>query len=211
MSAQRIAGPRWIAVCFVLLVSGCILKTPDPSVTRVTQVDAKQATPDYWLAQPAVVHVDCDDFFKLWHTCRVVAHNRFFIIDREEYREGLMTTRPLVSKVAMEVWRRDAVTVPDIEVSTLATMRRTIFFQINRRAGGGFSVEPRVLVERFASAERRLTAITEYHTAFGGPRPYGSAENDQGIALPTDYWYATGRDNALERDLAASIQSDLPG
>jgi hypothetical protein len=194
-----------------LITSGCILSTPDPAIPRVTNIDPKLATPDYWLSQPAVAHVDADDFYKLWRTCRSVAHDRFFIIDREEYREGLLTTRPLVSKQYWEVWRRDVVTVHGIEASTLATIRRTILFRITQQPDGTYTVEPKVLVERFTSSERRLTAITEYHTAFSGPRPFGTAENDEGLVLPTDYWYATGRDNALERDLAAAIQRQLRG
>jgi hypothetical protein len=211
MNARQSAARGFASLLFCLGIPGCIFKNPNPPSPRVTDIDPKLATPDYWLAQPAVTHINSDDFYKLWRTCRSVVHDRFFIIDREEFREGTLTTRPLVSKQYWEVWRRDEVTVHDIEASTLATIRRTVIFQITKQSNGTFTAEPRVLVERCASAERRLTAITEYHTAFSGPRPFGSAENDQGIVLPTDYWYATGRDNALERDLAAAINRQLRG
>ena len=209
MNARPSAACGFASVFLLLATPGCILRNPDPATPRVTNIDPKLATPDYWMDQPAVVHVDADDFDTLWKICRSVVHDRFFVIDREEFRLGLMTTRPLVSKQYWEVWRRDEVTIHDIEASTLATIRRTVHFQITRQPDGNFTVEPKVLVERYASAERRLTAITEYHTAFSSVRAYGSAENDQGIVLPTDYWYATGRDNALERDLAAAIQRRL--
>jgi hypothetical protein len=209
MNARQSAACGFASVLLLAGVPGCIFRNPDPATPRVTNIDPKLATPDYWLDQPAVVHVDADDFYTLWQICRSVVHDRFFTIDREEFRGGLMTTQPLVSKLYWEVWRRDVVTVHDIEASTLATIRRTVYFHFTRQPDGSFTVEPKVLVERFASAERRLTAITEYHTAFSSPRAYGSAENDQGIVLPTDYWYATGRDNALERDLAAAIQRRL--
>jgi hypothetical protein len=211
---SKIQNPKWFAVFAAFLsclsIPGCILRNPDPATPRVTNIDPKLSTPNYWLDQPAVVHVDAPDFYTLWQICRSVAHDRFFMIDREEYREGLMTTRPLVSKMYWEIWRRDEVTVDDIEASTLATIRRTVYFRITQQPNGKFTVEPKVLVERFASSERRLTAINEYLTAFAGPRPYGTTEMDEGVTLPTDYWYATGRDNALERDLAAAIRRRLP-
>jgi len=202
------------AACAAVLIlwgAGWGTSSPPAAHTPVTQVDPILATPDYWLDKPAVVQVEAADFYQLWNICRSVAHDRFFQIDREDYREGLLTTQPLVSKQWWELWRRDVVTVHGIEESTLATIRRTIRFQLTEEPGGRFRVEPKVLVERFASAERRLTAITEYHAAFSGPRPFGSAETDQGLAYPLDYWYAIGRDNDLEKDLAAAIERRLHG
>jgi hypothetical protein len=209
MNARQSAARGFAFVLFLLPLTGCIFSTPNPATPRATAIDPKLADPNYWLDQPAVVHVSASDFDTLWKTCRSVAHDRFFLIDREEFREGLMTTQPLVSKQDWEIWRRDVVTIPGIAASTLATIRRTIRFQITRQPDGYFIVEPKVLVERYASAERRLTAITEYHTAFSITRPYGTLESDEGIILPTDYWYPTGRDNDLERDLAAAIQRRL--
>src|SRR5207245_5438405 len=70
-------------------------------------------------------------------------------LDREDYREGLLTTLPLVSKQSFEIWRRDVVTVPAIAQSTLATFRRTVRFQFSKREDGGYIAAPR-------SEERRV-------------------------------------------------------
>jgi hypothetical protein len=195
------------AGCCLLLCS-CASQSP-PLPVPVTQIDPAQATPDYWLNQPAITGIESKDFDLLWKTCRMVMHDRFFVIDREDFREGLMTSLPLVSKQYWEFWRRDTVTVSDIADNSMATIRRTIYFDFSQNPDGSYVAEPKVLVERFATVERRLTAITEYHTAFSGPRPFGSAENDQGLSYPTDYWYATGRDTPLERDLADTIERKL--
>lgn len=159
-----------LAIVMVLLTgaAGC-LSGARSDAPPVTNIDPQQATPDFWLAKPAVADISDADFYRLWNACRAEAHDRFFLIDRENYREGLLTTQPLISKQAIEFWRRDVVTPSDIANSTLATYRRTVRFELTRQADGTFTAHPKVLVERFASAERRLTAIYEYHTAFSGP------------------------------------------
>jgi len=193
----------------LLLLSGCITTPPQKANSRpVTDVDPKLATPEYWLDRPAVASIANPDFYKLWGACRDEVHDRFFIVDREAFRDGVLTTMPLVSKQFFELWRTDAVTVPDIADSSLATIRRTVRFQVKKQPDGGFVAEPRVLVERYASAEHRLTAIVEYHSAFSGPRMFAFNEGDQ-PNLPTDYWYTLGRDEALEKDLASAIERRL--
>jgi hypothetical protein len=206
-------GVRIWVVCVVLLIlSGCIIHRVNlPTTQRATAIDPIQATPEYWMDQPAVARISADDFYQLWDACRTEAHSRLFLIDRQDFREGLLTTQPMVSKQAGEFWRSDAVTVHSITESTLATVRRTVRFQLTKTQNGGYIAEPKVLVERFVSSERRLTAIDEYHTAFTGPRPTDDVVTDQSGKLPTDYWYSIGRDLALERDLAAAIQHRIAG
>jgi hypothetical protein len=64
-----------------------------------------------------------------------------------------------------------------------------------------------VLVERFDSSERRLTAITQYQQAFSGPRTYSDAPDESGEPKAADFWYPVRRDTDLEKALAASIQN----
>jgi hypothetical protein len=194
----------------LLILSGCHASHP-PTTQKATAIDPIQATPGYWLSQPAVAKIPATDFYKLWYACRTEAHDRLFLIDREDFREGLLTTQPMVSKQFTELWRTDSVTIPGIAESTLATVRRTVRFQLTKDQNGGYIAVPKVLVERFVSSERRLTAIDEYHQAFTGPRPTDDVYVDPGSKLPTDYWYAIGRDTALERDLADAIRRRLRG
>ena len=190
----------------LLFMTGCVINPPN--VKPVTDVDPVKADGSYWLNQPAVTSVNANNFDSLWTACREEVYSRFFALDRQDFRSGFMTTEPMVSKQFFELWRRDAVTVHDVESSSLATIRRTVQFRISK-TDGGYKMEPRVLVERYSSSERRLTSIVEYQAAFSGPRVEGDAQTDAGLALPTDYWYATGRDNALEKDLANMISQRL--
>jgi hypothetical protein len=85
-------------------------------------------------------------------------------------------------------------------------------FKIDRREDGTYRMEPRVLVERYSATERRLTAITQYHEAFTGPRTTNDNPDDplrRDPNAPVDYWYAIRRDTDLEKQMSASIRNRL--
>ena len=206
LQAQR---GRTAILLLATFIAGCVA---DPSsAPKATDIDPAQATPYYWISQPPAATVKDDDFFKLWDACRVEVRHREFLIDREDYRAGLLTTQPLTSRQFWEVWRRDVGTIDGLEDSSLASIRRTVRFNLIRQEDGTYLATPRVLIERYASVERRLTSITQYHTAFSSPRPTQESDTTTTPGLPTDYWYAVGRDQALEKDLAAAIQHRLNG
>lgn len=169
-----------------------------------------RAAPAFRPTTAAVVSaktVTAGSFERLWNACAQVARNRQFSIDRRDYRGGVLTTEPLTSAQFFEPWRRDAVTLDAIAESSLATIRRTIRFEFTRHANGTFSVVPHVLVERYSSAERRITSAQLYRSAFRKTTATGSRETDRGVALPTRYWYRTGNDPVLEKDLAEAVRS----
>ena len=206
-----------VALVLTATVGGCETAEPTHSAAlraSLTPGDAKLSTADYWWDQPPTVRpVTSPDFQKLWDACQAECYARLFQVDREEYRLGLLTTVPTVSKQIFEPWRTDAVTVHDELESTLATIRRTLRFQIDRRPDGTYAMTPRVLVERFTSTERRLTNLSQYHQAFSGARAFADSPDQSGdLQLengPVESWYALHRDPTLEADLAASIADRL--
>jgi hypothetical protein len=122
----------------------------------------------------------------------------------------VLKTEAVVSKQFFEPWRRDAVTAGGVTESSLATVRRTITFAFARNGDGTYTLTPEVLVERYSQAEHRLTSAALYRNAFrGNAAARGTRESDRGVALPQRYWYETGRDVALERDLAEAIRRKL--
>jgi hypothetical protein len=187
------------------LLTGCTHVDQSPAIT---QTDQKLAQQPYWLAQPANASVSHDNYDEMWEACVESARYRGFKPDLLDYREGILTTQPLVSKQIFEVWRRDVTTINDQVESTLATTRRIIRFEISRDASDDtFTCVPKVLVEHYAAAERRITAIQRYREAFSLTNVQGSKERDRGIDIPPEYWYTTGRDAAMEKQLAEAIQS----
>jgi hypothetical protein len=201
-----------IILFLLFLLSGCITGKSNPAATQpVTYIPQIEATQDYWWKQPGVTDITSDSFQKLWDACEGELYVRLFPIDRTQYRDGVLTSEPVVSKQFFELWRTDAVSVHDVAESSLATIRRTIQFAITRREDGTYQAVPKVLVERYASTERRLTNITQYHQAFTGGRIDTNPDQAGSTASGSDYWYPLRRDTDLEKDLAASIRQRLRG
>lgn len=184
------------------LLCGCITARPGPVATAVPE---ERATPGYWYEQPAAAGVVHDDFDLLWQAAERTARNRLFQIDRTDYRNGILTTRPLVSQQLFEPWRSDTPLQGQAQ-STLGTVRRTIRFEIERAEDGTYTLLPKVLVERQSIPQQRITNAAHYRAAvMAAP----GQVSDEGARLPGQYWYAIGRDADLERALAAEIQRRL--
>jgi hypothetical protein len=185
---------RLIILCLLIAAAmplGCITDRPfDPAATQpATVIDAKLATSEYWLAQPITEQVTHADFTTVWETCEQVAHDYFFKIARRNFRSGLLTTEPAISKQLLEFWRKDAGTPEDVKEASIAAIRRTIYFQVTKNSDGGYSVAPKVIVERESRVDPKFRA----------------EETD----LPVTYWYALRRDSAMESQLAAAIRQKL--
>jgi hypothetical protein len=193
------------AVFAACLFAGCASNNAPRPVE-----DPRTAEPAYWLAQPPTTTVVSDDFHSLWRACRSAAVGHSFTVDRVDFRSGLMTTLPLVSKQFFEFWRNDVVTPRDLAESSLHSVRRTERFEVRRLDDGRYEAVPKVLLERYSFAERRVTSVARFAEVFTTEQVEGSRARDRlGGDLPETYWYAAGRDRALEKALADSIRRDL--
>jgi hypothetical protein len=159
------------------------------------------------MAKPAEAAVTSGDFQRLWEACANTVRNYQFTLDRQDYRNGVLTTQPVISKQIFEPWRRDAGTFHAIMQSTLDTIRRTIRFDFVRADNGSYIARPKVLVERLSQLQRRITSASEYTLVFTAPG--ANTTTDQGVIIPARYWYAIGRDEAMERDLADSVRDKV--
>ena len=198
-----------LTASMMFLLTGCMLRPVNPNAPIATDIDPKSALNDYWFKKPAVVSVEATRIEPLWNAAVDAAKERSFIIDRRDYREGWLSTQPLVSKQPFEFWRGDVVS-PVAELQcTLSTMRRTVRFHFTRTADGKYICEPKVVVERYAMPERRITAVDQYLEAFTTEHAAEDTTTEEGQALRVEYWYADGRDYDLERVLAESIRNKL--
>ena len=55
-------------------------------------------------------------------------------------------------------------------------------------------------------AERRITSVVQYRDIFSIRRVQGDLTLDEGETLPSDYWYAEGRDYVMERQFARALR-----
>jgi hypothetical protein len=218
-----------IASFALALLAGCTGPTPTANTspaaattqpatqpTTLPANDPRTAEDWYWYSQPAVETVESPDFAPLWRACREAAVKAGFTIDRQDYRTGLLTTRPLISKQVFEPWKSDVVTAHDLIQSTLATIRRTVHFQVTKRPDGGYEVAPKVVVERYEFAEHRITSVVQYRDVFRLTREEAFRRRDlqtnpgqATVIPPPDYWHSIGRDPALEQRLAGWIRDGL--
>jgi len=185
---------------------------PAPVLPPATQPSTASARPAYWLRRPPVATIEAADFDQLWRACEESARHFGFTPDRLDYRGGVMTTLPLTSKQFWELWRNDVATLEDVANSSLATYRRTIRFDMDKTAEGGYRAAPRVVIERYARTETPITASVYLRNAFRtqrNSRAWGSRETDRGVYVPRQYWYATGRDEALEKNVASEVRKQL--
>jgi hypothetical protein len=212
---------RPIPLTIILLASlklalsgaGCALSQDPvaPPTTPTTNPAALLTTqPYYWTTQPAVVHVTNPSFHHLWKACAAVAREHGFKLDRQDVRTGLLTTEPRIGQQFFEVWARDTGSAAGVADNSIATYRRTVRFEIDKD-NGQFTMSPCVLIEHSAQAEQPITSAVGVRSSMAAQHnpTLGTKETDRGVYIPSAYWYATGRDHALERDLAKDVTKKL--
>ena len=200
LDAARVRLPRF-ALGLVLL-AGC---TQRPAWDD----DPKAATVAYWLDRPAAAHVESGDYPELWAAADGARRRFRFPAARDDYRGGLLTSQTTVSPQPFEVWRDELRTPSASLESGLSSVRRRLRFEFGRLRGGGFFVEPKVVVERQSLGERRITNAVDYRGVLGAGRQRTIRADEPATTRPAGYWYAVGRDAALERTLAHRIAGDV--
>lgn len=188
----------WVAALSILL--GCNGPKSDVHMQRPAPDNPASTQPAQWLQQPGPV-AEHRDFDRLWAAAEQAARGHGFTLDRIDYRAGVLTTEPLVSKQFFEFWRKDVGTAAGTAESSLATVRRTVRFEFNKGGTGGYRVKPKVLVERYSTPERRITSTHQYRRLLTTPNP----ERMGGSA----YWYPVDRDTELEGRLVEAIERRL--
>jgi hypothetical protein len=200
------------AILALLILAGCIGKQPaNPSATQpVTVMDLATTQPSYFLNMPPVATVDSLYFQPLWDACEKVAREFGYELDRADFRLGLLTTKPMVSKQILELWRKDTGTAGEVLDNSMATIRRTIRFEISND-GGTYRMTPKVLMERESVVEHRTTSTAQYRSLFAGPAVADTklAVTSEDELLPKIYWTPVGRDTAMEKKVAGAVEKRL--
>jgi len=199
-----------LAIAPLILVSCITDHLSNPAATQpATAINLATTKPSYYLNMPPVAQIEARDFDTLWAACETVAREYHFDLDREDYREGLLTTVPMISKQLQEPWRRDAGTDYEAMKDSLQTIRRTLRFEIQRDESGTYRAVPKVLMEVQSVLEHRLTSVTQYRAAFTGPRISSLYTTDVVNVVPGRYWTPIGRDFPMERQVAANVRKQI--
>ncbi len=197
---------RLLAVALVTLAGlwtggGCGVPPTQPVATNI---DPREATPEFWWDKPALVRIPVSDFDRAFEAAQFAARDRLFVVDRVEARDGVITTRPLTAAQWFEPWRRDNTTAGDVLRASTDTYRRTVRFDFEKTPDGRYVVLPKVLVERQTLVGRRTTGVIGFRGFTAVDQSSLTAKTDDGQAPPT-YWYAIARDHNLEIELGKSM------
>jgi len=216
LNRECLCGASLLLAIALGLSNGCITHPQNPAATQpATAVDLATTQPTYWLSQPPAAQVAGNDFDTVWQACKTTARDYLFALDRTDYRAGLITTVPLVSRQWFEPWRPDTGSVKQVFANSLGAIRRTLRFEVDRNLDQTYTITPKVLVEREAILERRVTDVSEYRLAFSGPgvrivpREAVHLDPDTYQDVPIKYWYPIGRDTEMERQVARRLERKL--
>jgi hypothetical protein len=210
--ANRRAALR--RIFFILHPSSFILTgCTTPGLPTVDSIHApiETTTPGYWFDLPASVTVTATDYDRLWRACEEVVAERQFAPERVDYRNGILTTRPLPGAQFWELWRRDVNDGYSMAESNLATVRRRVQVELLPTTSGiGFEARPKVVVERQSSRERRVSiGALNYQVLNRERRGYSTNDYDPDVRPADEYWYATRRDEVMEAALAKDLERKL--
>ncbi|MCC7408936.1 MAG: hypothetical protein IT442_12760 [Phycisphaeraceae bacterium] len=160
--------------------------------------------------------IDAREYSRLFEASVLELRDLGFVVDREDYRFGQITTRPLTSPTIFEFWKPVNSTMGQAAQSTANLQRRTVqvFLEPARPEGaqaptaeggelhaGPYQLRVEVMIERLQRPDAFVSGASD--------RPLGSLTahpqewERRGIA--DRYWLAVGRDERLERRLIERI------
>lgn len=145
--------------------------------------------------------------------------DRGLVVDRQDHRFGVITTRPATSPTALEPWHADNTTAALAGASTLHHLRRRYTITL-APADEGAGAEPWVVMQEPAARrtyqleavvliERRSLPTARQSGSTIGPRVISHLATvpvewrERGITPA--YWQPIGRDPLLEHQLVAAI------
>ncbi|GAB4194804.1 MAG: hypothetical protein Kow00105_09050 [Phycisphaeraceae bacterium] len=144
-----------------------------------------------------------------------VLRDNGFVVDRRDYRFGVITTRPLGSPTVLEPWHAHNSTADQAWESTFNDIRRRVAVRLAKNAAStdagdtpvsSYNLEVEVVMERKQVPTRRLTGSAKrnvFSSLSAPPRELA----DKGVT--GTYWEPIGRDRELESRLLAQILDRL--
>ena len=157
------------------------------------------------------------NFEALWLASREVLQRYDFPLDRQDRRDGVITTLPLTGKQFFEFWRHDAVGQADEAESTIQTLykRATVRIRPASPKAGTYRAEVVVRVYRSDRPQPQVTSTSEAYSLFRLPGDDGArnmlldkGRDEFGRETDESEWIVPlGRDRNLEAIMAMKIDS----
>jgi len=157
------------------------------------------------------------NFEALWQASREVLRRYDFPLDRQDRRDGVITTLPLTGKQFFEFWRHDAVGSADEAESTVQTLYKRATVRIRRSSDEADTYQAEVIVQVYRSdrPQPQVTSTSEAYSLFRLPGDDGArnmlldkGRDELGRETDESEWIVPlGRDRNLETIMAMKIDS----
>ncbi|MBI1335963.1 MAG: hypothetical protein GC164_03265 [Phycisphaera sp.] len=151
------------------------------------------------------IEVDVREYSRLERAAVLVLRDRGFRVDRQDYRFGVVTSKPQGASTIFEPWRADKNTLALATQSTFNNERRLVRITLQpvENDPATYLLSSEVVIERQARPGKRLTGSSNGYNVFGSTMPLSDDQARAGLA--PIYWRPVQRDESLERDLLARI------
>ncbi len=150
------------------------------------------------------------EYDRVYEAAIAVLRDWRFVVDRQDRRAGVITTKPRIAASALEPWQPDVSTARRTLGATLNHRRHRVRVEIQRRGSGETPYRLRVTVttEQKQKPEKQLTtaahASVRYRGRTAGTRPVDAAEG-------RTRWRVVGEDPVLEKKLVTAIVERATG
>jgi len=150
------------------------------------------------------------DYDNIWQQATVLLNRTGFLLDRKDYRLGVLTTQPLPSCQLVEVWKPDQTTAKNAIENTMHNQQRKVRLTISPVMGKPdfYEIAIQVLVERQSNPSEEIGGLM-FLEGSGFGRSQASLRSD--YAPPVDskkipaQWYVVGHDPDLEHKLLREL------
>jgi hypothetical protein len=164
------------------------------------------------MATTRPVSAEQADYDAVWQASLDVLREYDFRVDRQDRRDGIITTYPMTGKSWFEFARQDAATARDAWESSLQTIYRAVEIRVDRDSSGKCRPTVRVLVSRCDRPDLQITNASQAFEMFRltprrrevrERRAYGEQVDVRPVPL--------GEDEKLARKIQADIEKKLTG
>lgn len=119
------------------------------------------------------------NFLSVWESSRDVLQKYGFVLDRQDRRDGVITTYAMVGSQAFEVWRDDSATIFHMRENTVQTILRAAKVRIFRRdETDTYDFDVEILAARSVTDPPQLTDSSQAMDMSNYQRIIGGAGND---------------------------------
>lgn len=179
-------------------------------------------TPQMELAEIKPVVVTVDDYPKAFEIAIATLKTEYFLIDRQDRRFGVITTKPRDSTTVFEPWGHGKVNGLNTLTATLNKQRRAvriIFMPLtinddisndnNKPTPEGYQIKTEVLVQQRQHPTSPLTSAVVSATSYRSRYRYVSSTEIQDAGVIESYWQDLGRDKDHEAVILKRIAKSL--